>query len=72
MTGRSERHEIVHVPAPEGVDLVGALLKVRVVEINKRSLLAQPLTPLAAPEGARLPVPPPKPKSSVRLPLLTS
>ena len=72
VTGRSERHEIVHVPAPEGVDLVGALLKVRVVEINKRSLLAQPLTPLAAPEGARLPVPPPKPKSSVRLPLLTS
>jgi tRNA-2-methylthio-N6-dimethylallyladenosine synthase len=40
-TGRSDRHEIVHVPAPAGCDLTGELLEVEIVEANKRSLLGR-------------------------------
>jgi tRNA-2-methylthio-N6-dimethylallyladenosine synthase len=40
-TGRTDRHEIVHVPAPEGRDLTGHLLEVAIVEANKRSLLGR-------------------------------
>ena len=67
LTGRSQRHEIVHIPAPQGVDAQGQLLRVRVTEANKRSLVAEPLTPFAA--GARLA---PRARSAVRLPLVSS
>jgi tRNA-2-methylthio-N6-dimethylallyladenosine synthase len=40
-TGRSERHEIVHVDAPDGRDLSGCMLDVRITEANKRSLVAE-------------------------------
>jgi tRNA-2-methylthio-N6-dimethylallyladenosine synthase len=40
-TGRTDRHEIVHVPAPAGCDLTGHLLEVEIVEANKRSLLGR-------------------------------
>jgi len=43
MTGRSERHEIVHVAIPPEYDAAGMLLKVRVVAANKRSLAAEPV-----------------------------
>lgn len=42
-TGRSERHEIVHVPVPAGVNPTGQLVRVRAIEANKRSLVAEPL-----------------------------
>lgn len=63
-TGRSERHEIVHVPVPAGVDPSGELVRVRAVEANKRSLLAEPIVPWRAPitqvrkAALRLPVVP--------------
>lgn len=65
LTGRSERHEIVHVPAPQGLDLLGQLVRVRVIEANKRSLVGEPLTPFAAGERAA-----PTPRPAVRLPLV--
>jgi tRNA-2-methylthio-N6-dimethylallyladenosine synthase len=36
--GRTDRNEIVHVSAPEGVDLVGALVDVEIARANKHSL----------------------------------
>jgi tRNA-2-methylthio-N6-dimethylallyladenosine synthase len=39
--GRSERHEIVHVDVPDGYDLTGSLLEVRITEAHKRSLAAE-------------------------------
>ena len=47
VSGRSERHEIVHVAAPPQLDLAGQLLEVRVVEAYKRSLIAEPREPWA-------------------------
>lgn len=67
-SGRSERHEIVHVEAPAGVDLTGQLLSVRIIEANKRSLIGEPLTPLST---ATL-VPNKKSRSHVRLPMMVS
>jgi tRNA-2-methylthio-N6-dimethylallyladenosine synthase len=66
LTGRSERHEIVHVDAPPSLDLAGSILKLRVVEANKRSLRAEPLTPWPAlPPMAAMP-----PKQGLRLPVM--
>ncbi|HEX7479766.1 MAG TPA: radical SAM protein, partial [Polyangiales bacterium] len=48
-TGRSERHDIVHVDLPDGHDLSGQLVPVRIIEANKRSLLATPIGSLPAP-----------------------
>jgi len=75
MTGRSERHEIVHVSIPPGVakqELQGELVRVRCVEANKRSLVAELLEPPRAPSAARIPNPLPTAKSGLRLPLLPS
>jgi tRNA-2-methylthio-N6-dimethylallyladenosine synthase len=49
--GRSERHEIVHVEVPAGVDLTGRLLEVRIASANKRSLAGELVA--AAPELSR-------------------
>jgi tRNA-2-methylthio-N6-dimethylallyladenosine synthase len=55
-TGRSERHEIVHVIAPEGVDPTGALVECTIEEAFKHSLLGRmegaverPVAPKAKP-----------------------
>jgi tRNA-2-methylthio-N6-dimethylallyladenosine synthase len=73
-TGRSERHEIVHVEGAPGVDISGQLLRVHITHANKRSLVGTaedlvargplPPLPLPAPERAA--------KSVVRLPLMVS
>lgn len=64
-TGRSGRHEIVHVEAPEDDDLVGRLVEVSIERANKHSLAArleQAVPERAVPEQAvpararRLPV----------------
>jgi tRNA-2-methylthio-N6-dimethylallyladenosine synthase len=74
MTGRSERHEIVHVSVPAGLDpleLQGKLVRVRCVEANKRSLVAELLEPWPnSSRPARTPNPLPAAKSGLRLPLL--
>jgi tRNA-2-methylthio-N6-dimethylallyladenosine synthase len=64
-SGRSERHEIVHVDAAPGQDLTGQLLRVRVVEAYKRSLLAEPLAGAPARKLAPKKVP-------MRLPVVMS
>lgn len=38
LTGRSGRHEIVHLSAPEGVDPVGAVVEVTIERANRHSL----------------------------------
>ena len=38
VTGRTERNEIVHLDAPEGRDLVGALVDVEITQAYKHSL----------------------------------
>ncbi len=68
-TGRSERHEIVHLEVPEGHDPTGQLIAARVIEANKRSLLAAPLQALP-PSAARPPAP--KRNASMRLPVVMS
>jgi tRNA-2-methylthio-N6-dimethylallyladenosine synthase len=68
-TGRSERHEIVHVPVPAGCDPSGELLRVRAIEASKRSLLAEPIVPLRAPTRVVEPVAQPR-KTSLRLPVV--
>jgi len=68
LTGRSERHEIVHVPAPDGVELEGRLLPVRIIDANKRSLLAEPLSPFTQPAARPRSIP----RAAVRLPLVSS
>ena len=65
-SGRSERHEIVHVLAPEGVDLTGKLLKVEITQANKRSLAGR----IVDLELARAPRP--AAKRSLRLPVVTA
>jgi tRNA-2-methylthio-N6-dimethylallyladenosine synthase len=71
LTGRSERHEIVHVPVSSALDLTGQLLRVRVTEANKRSLVAEPLDlPASAAALAGPPTSQPARKSSLRLPVL--
>jgi tRNA-2-methylthio-N6-dimethylallyladenosine synthase len=62
-TGRSGRHEIVHVVAPEGADPTGQLVDVVIDRANRHSLLG-------VMEGAELSEDPPKsPSERVRLPL---
>jgi tRNA-2-methylthio-N6-dimethylallyladenosine synthase len=77
LTGRSERHEIVHVPASSAIDFTGRLLRVRIVEANKRSLVGEPLhvgvgvEPPQATLGSTGPsTPQPARKSSLRLPVV--
>ena len=68
-TGRSERHEIVHVPVPAGCDPSGELVRVRAIEASKRSLLAEPIVPWRA--STRLVEPASQPrKTSLRLPVV--
>ena len=59
--GRSSRHEIVHVTAPAGRDLVGELVRVRIDEAFKHSLAAvlegEPSAPRRAPPRARVALP---------------
>jgi tRNA-2-methylthio-N6-dimethylallyladenosine synthase len=70
-TGRSERHEIVHVAVPKGVDPTGQLVRVRAIEANKRSLVAEPLQAWpAAVSGVEPFTPPPQRKSALRLPVV--
>jgi len=40
-TGRSHRHELVHVDVPAGADARGAEVEVKITHANKHSLLAQ-------------------------------
>jgi tRNA-2-methylthio-N6-dimethylallyladenosine synthase len=46
-SGRSQRHEIVHIDVPEGVDVSGQLMRVRIERAYKRSLVGVPLSPIA-------------------------
>jgi tRNA-2-methylthio-N6-dimethylallyladenosine synthase len=62
--GRSERHEIVHVDAPDGVDLTGVLASVEITQANKRSLAGRLL-------GESV-VRPPRAKRAMRLPVVTA
>jgi tRNA-2-methylthio-N6-dimethylallyladenosine synthase len=68
-TGRSERHEIVHVPVSAGSNPSGELLRVRAIEASKRSLLAEPIVPFRAPTRVVEPVAQPR-KTSLRLPVV--
>jgi tRNA-2-methylthio-N6-dimethylallyladenosine synthase len=59
-TGRTDRHEIVHAPAPSGCDLTGHLLEVEIALANKRSLLGRidgdlPEAPVRTPRAAASP-----------------
>lgn len=65
--GRSERHELVHVAAPSGIDWTGRLVRARVTQAKKRSLVAEFETQLSA-SGAATPAR----KTGVRLPLAVS
>ncbi len=66
-TGRSERHEIVHVDAPPGCDLTGCLLELRITAAGKRSLLGEPVGELRA--QARVPA---QLRTAARLPIVTA
>lgn len=50
-SGRSDRHEIVHVDVPAGYDPTGLCLRVRIEEANRHSLVGRPVQPL--PDSAR-------------------
>ena len=63
--GRSERHEIVHVEAPEGVDLTGKLLSVEITQANKRSLAGR-LLDLELARAIKA-----QPRRPLRLPVVT-
>ncbi|HET8935317.1 MAG TPA: tRNA (N6-isopentenyl adenosine(37)-C2)-methylthiotransferase MiaB [Polyangiales bacterium] len=69
-TGRSERHEIVHVAVPRGVDPTGQLVRVRAIEANKRSLVAEPLQAWPAATSDTPFSPSPQRKSALRLPVV--
>jgi tRNA-2-methylthio-N6-dimethylallyladenosine synthase len=64
-TGRSDRHEIVHVEIEAGQDPTGALLEVEIAEANKRSLLGRVLP------GQTLRRPPIA-RGALRLPVMAS
>jgi tRNA-2-methylthio-N6-dimethylallyladenosine synthase len=71
VSGRSERHEIVHLAAPPGLDLTGQLLTAKVAEAYKRSLIAEPLAAWPAPLPRRdVPAPKAQSKAAHRLPLM--
>ncbi|MCA9612046.1 MAG: tRNA (N6-isopentenyl adenosine(37)-C2)-methylthiotransferase MiaB [Sandaracinus sp.] len=61
-TGRSERHELVHLEAPEGIDPTGQLVEVRIEKTLEHSLLgvmegaAIPATPKPRPKRRKLPL----------------
>ncbi len=61
-TGRSERHEIVHLEAPAGVDPTGQLVDVQITRAFKHSLLGHM-------DGATIPENP-TPRGRKKLPLL--
>jgi len=65
-TGRSDRHEIVHVDVEPGSDPSGVLLEVEIVEANKRSLVGRPLP------GQALTRPRPARGGASRLPVMAS
>jgi tRNA-2-methylthio-N6-dimethylallyladenosine synthase len=62
--GRSERHELVHLEAPEGVDPRGALVEVEIVEAFKHSLHGLM-------EGGMYRAPAPK-RAAIRLPMASA
>ncbi|MEY4510481.1 MAG: hypothetical protein RLZZ450_2603 [Pseudomonadota bacterium] len=64
-TGRSERHELVHLDAPEGLDPRGMLVDVEVVDAYKHSLHGLM-------EGGLPVMPPPPKRSPIRLPVAAS
>jgi len=76
MTGRSQRHEIVHVAVPPGLDMRGKLVKVRASSAYKRSLVAEAVEPWPRlpPVDAFPPVEAVQParKQALRLPLVSS
>ena len=63
-TGRSERHEIVHVEAPDGVDPTGQVVRATVCEAFNHSLLGTM-------EGVSLPAIP-KPRANKKLNVLSA
>jgi tRNA-2-methylthio-N6-dimethylallyladenosine synthase len=69
VSGRSERHEIVHIDAPPELDLTGRLLSVRIAEAYKRSLIGIPVEPLPDASAAR---PIQKPRTTLHLPLMST
>jgi len=64
-TGRSERHELVHLDAPAGLDPRGMLVEVEVVDAYKHSLHGLM-------EGGLPVMPPPPKRSPVRLPVASA
>jgi tRNA-2-methylthio-N6-dimethylallyladenosine synthase len=75
VSGRSERHEIVHIDAPPALDLCGRLISVRISEAYKRSLIGIPIEPWADAGPPYPPAPPvtlDKPKTALRLPLMST
>jgi tRNA-2-methylthio-N6-dimethylallyladenosine synthase len=64
-TGRSERHELVHLDAPAGLDPRGRLVDVEVVDAYKHSLHGLM-------EGGLPVMPPPPRRSPVRLPVASA
>jgi tRNA-2-methylthio-N6-dimethylallyladenosine synthase len=65
--GRTERNEIVHVAAPEGANLVGALARVEITRANKHSLHG------TLEEGQTFAAQaPPRERCARRLPVLTA
>ena len=70
--GRSERHEIVHVDAPEGRDPTGMILPVSIDRANDHSLEGTLLVDAASiPANAALRPIPPKARSLRKLPMLS-
>jgi tRNA-2-methylthio-N6-dimethylallyladenosine synthase len=70
VSGRSERHEIVHIDAPPELEPSGELVDVRISEAYKRSLVGVPLSPW--PEVASVPRDAtPVRKSTRHLPLMS-
>jgi tRNA-2-methylthio-N6-dimethylallyladenosine synthase len=75
VAGRSERHELVHVAVPSGTDWTGRLLRARVTQAKKKSLMAVFETALGRAADANMSAPEPPPanrRPAVRLPLLVS
>jgi tRNA-2-methylthio-N6-dimethylallyladenosine synthase len=64
-TGRSERHELVHLDAPAGLDPIGRLVEVEVVDAYKHSLHGLM-------EGGLPVMPPPPKRAPIRLPVAAS
>jgi tRNA-2-methylthio-N6-dimethylallyladenosine synthase len=54
-SGRSTRHEIVHVEVPEGVDPTGALVDVEIIQAFKHSLLGKVDGVIASPLAKKKP-----------------